>query len=515
MTTRKVSDPREGGVSVAPTLLRAVEMHKAYAGAKALSGVTVEVQAGEVVALAGENGSGKSTLIKIIAGVETADTGDLFIDGTDWTRRSPVERIAVGVQIIYQDFALFPNLSAGENIWLPYQMHRGRRLVSRTEGRVMAKSALDQIGVAFDLDLPVSQLSVSQKQLVAIARALVHEARLLIMDEPTTALTHREVQHLFAIIRRLADQGMTFVFVSHKLQELAEICQRVIVLRNGRKTLDRPMAGISEAEIGRAMTGRDIGMERYPRSPHVPDAVPLLAVHQLSRAGEYRNVRFTLGAGEVLGLAGLLGSGRTAVVKGIFGLPPPDSGSIEVNGRSLVLRSVADALAASIAYVPEDRLTEGLFLNFSISDNVVVRTLDRVISPAGWITASRKRNEAKRWIERLAIKTQSPALPVSSLSGGNQQRVVLAKWIAGHPRVLILNRPSVGVDVGSKSGIHDIIKELAAGGVGIIVVSDDLPELMRVCDRVLVMRNGAIVAERRVEDSSETEIMRIVSESAS
>jgi simple sugar transport system ATP-binding protein len=515
VTTTQVSDPGEGQASLAPPLLRALDMDKAYAGAKALSGVTVEVQAGEVLALAGENGSGKSTLIKIIAGVETADAGSLFIDGVDWTRRSPVERIAAGVQIIYQDFALFPNLSAGENIWLPYQMHRGRRLVSRTEGRAMAKRALDEIGVAFDLDLPVSQLSVSQKQLVAIARALVHDARLLIMDEPTTALTNREVRHLFAIIRRLAGHGMSFVFVSHKLQEVAEICQRVIVLRNGRKTLDRPMAGLGEAEIGRAMTGRDIGMARYPRSPRLPEATPRLAVHQLSHDGEYRNVSFTLDAGEVLGLAGLLGSGRTAVVKGIFGLPPPDSGDIEVDGRPLVLRSVADALAANIAYVPEDRLTEGLFLNFSISDNIVVRTLDRLMSPAGWITASRKRNEAKRWIERLAIKTQSPDLPVSSLSGGNQQRVVLAKWIAGHPRVLILNRPSVGVDVGSKSGIHDIIMELAAGGVGIIVVSDDLPELMRVCDRVLVMRNGAVVAERRVEDSSETEIMRIVSESAS
>jgi simple sugar transport system ATP-binding protein len=497
-----------------PPLLRAVEMHKAYAGAKALSGVTLEIRAGEVVALAGENGSGKSTLIKIIAGVEMADAGNLFIDGVDWTTRSPVDRIAVGVQIIYQDFALFPNLSAGENIWLPYQMHRGRRLVSHREGRVIAKRALDEIAAAFDLELPVSQLSVSQRQLVAIARALVHDSRLLIMDEPTTALTHREVQQLFAIIGRLAGQGMTFVFVSHKLQEVAAICQRVIVLRNGFKTLDRPMAGIGEAEIGLAMTGRDIGTGRHSRSSQVSDAVPRLAVRQLCRKGEYRNVSFTLAAGEVLGLAGLLGSGRTALVKGIFGLPPPDSGGIEVDGRPVQVRSVADALAASIAYVPEDRLTEGLFLDFSISDNIVVRAIGRLTSPAGWVTAWRKRKEAELWIERLAIKTRSPDLLVSSLSGGNQQRVVLAKWIASHPRVLILNRPTVGVDVGSKVGIHDLIMELAADGVGVIVVSDDLPELMQLCDRVLVMRNGTMVAERRIESNSETEIMRIVSESA-
>ena len=309
MTTRQVSHAREERVSLAPPLLRAVEMDKAYAGAKALSGVTIEVQAGEVVALAGENGSGKSTLIKIIAGVETADAGSLFIDGVDWTRRSPVERIAVGVQIIYQDFALFPNLSAGENIWLPYQMHRGRRLVSRTEGRVMAKSALDQIGVAFDLDLPVSQLSVSQKQLVAIARALVHEARLLIMDEPTMALTQREVQHLFAIIRRLADQAMTFVFVSHKLQELAES------MSARHRAAKRPQD--ARSADGRHQRSRDRACDDGPRYRYgtlsaftpPPGAMPRLAVHQLSRSGEYRNVSFTLGAGEVLGLAGLLGSG--------------------------------------------------------------------------------------------------------------------------------------------------------------------------------------------------------------
>jgi simple sugar transport system ATP-binding protein len=495
-------------------VLRADRISKHYDGVKALSDVTLEVGAGEVLALAGENGSGKSTLIKIIAGVETADAGTLSIDGVDWTRRTPVERIEAGVQIIYQDFALFPNLSAGENIWLPQQLHRRRRFVTRSEGSLAARRALEEIGVAVDLDRSVGELPVSQKQLVAIARALMHDARLLIMDEPTTALTHREVEHLFKIIRRLAAGGMSFVFVSHKLQEIADICERVVVLRNGAKTLDAPIGDLKPADIGRAMTGREIGTERYQRPPAPDNATPLLSVRNLSRQGEYRDIGFSLFPGEILGFAGLMGAGRTAVAKAIFGLSPADAGTIELAGRPNSIRKVPDAVAAGIGYVPEDRLSEGLFLNFSIGDNIVVRALERLLTRAGWITASRKAKEASLWIDRLAIKTPSPQLPVSSLSGGNQQRVVLAKWIASHPRVLILNRPTVGVDVGSKAGIHDIIIELAGAGMGIIVISDDLPEIMRVCDRVLVMRAGQIVADRRVDDSSETELTAIVSETA-
>jgi simple sugar transport system ATP-binding protein len=308
---------------------------------------------------------------------------------------------------------------------------------------------------------------------------------------------------------------MSFIFVSHKLQEIADICDRVVVLRNGSKTLDANMGQLSETEIVRAMTGRDLATPRHRRTRDVADATPLLTVRSLRRAGEYQDISFALGAGEVLGLAGLMGAGRTAVVKGIFGLPPPDGGTIEMDGRPIIIRSVSDAVAAGIGYVPEDRLSEGLFLDFGIGDNIVVRALDRLLTATGWVTGSRKEREASRWIERLAIKTPSARLPVSSLSGGNQQRVVLAKWMASDPRVLILNRPTVGIDVGSKAAIHDIIMELAADKVGILVVSDELPELMRLSDRIVVMRNGRIVAERRVDQSSEAEIMQIISESGS
>ncbi len=334
------------------------------------------------------------------------------------------------------------------------------------------------------------------------------------MDEPTTALTHREVQHLFEIIRRLAARGKSFIFVSHKLQEIAQICDRVVVLRNGSKTLDAPMKDLSKAQIALAMTGREIGPGHYRRTQPNSSTVPLLAVRGFTRDGEYHDITFTLAAGEVLGLAGLMGAGRTAVVKGLFGLPPADLGTIEIDGRRIVIRNVSDAVRAGLAYVPEDRLSEGLFLDFSIDDNIAVRAMERLISKTGWISGPRKAKEAALWVDRLSIKTPSTRLPVSSLSGGNQQRVVLAKWMAANPRVLILNRPTTGIDVGSKPGIHQIVMELAARKVGVIVVSDDLPELMIICDRVIVMRGGAIVAERNVSESSEQEITQIVTESA-
>jgi simple sugar transport system ATP-binding protein len=495
-------------------LLRAVDISKHYDGVTALAGVSFEVGTGEILALAGENGSGKSTLIRIIAGVEHGNKGILFLDGTDSTDRSPIERIDAGIQVIYQDFALFPNLSAGENIWLPQQLHQRQRLVARSAGVAMAQRVLNEVGVAIELDCPVADLPVSQKQLVAIARALVHDARLLIMDEPTTALTHREVQHLFEIIRRLAARGKTFIFVSHKLQEIAQICDRVVVLRNGSKTLDARMQDLTKAQIARAMTGQEISPGHYQGSQPNSSSVPRLAVHGFTRDGEYYDINFTLAAGEVLGFAGLMGAGRTAVAKGLFGLPPAHLGTIKIDGRPVVIRNVSDAVRAGLGYVPEDRLSEGLFLDFSIGDNIVVRAMERLLSKTGWISGRRKAKEAALWVDRLSIKTPSTHLPVSSLSGGNQQRVVLAKWIAANPRILILNRPTVGIDVGSKPGIHQIIVELAARKVGVIIVSDDFPELMLICDRVIVMRGGTIVAERNVSESSEQEITQIVSESA-
>lgn len=482
-----------------------------YDGVKALDGVDMAVKPGEVVALAGENGSGKSTLIKVIAAVERPDAGAILINGADVTGQSPAARIAAGIQIIYQDFALFPNLSVAENIWLPQHRNQHRLLVDRRTGATRAALILRDIGIDLDLDKPVGELSVAQKQMVAIGRALVNDARLLILDEPTTALTHREVHNLFDVIRRLAANGMSFVFVSHKLHEVAEICSRVVVLRNGLKTLDARLDGLSESQIALAMTGRHFDAARR-HAARTDLATPLLSVRGLSREPDYSDITFDLAAGEVLGIAGLMGAGRTALARGLFGLPPADGGTISIAGSGVRLVSAGDAIRAGIGYVSEDRLSEGLFLDFSIEDNIAVRALDRIRTSGGWITRSRKAAEASHWVKRLSIKTPSPALPASSLSGGNQQRVVLAKWMAGRPRILILNRPTVGVDVGSKADIHDIILDLAAEGLGIIVISDEISELMRVCDRILVMRGGRIVAERTASETPEGELLDIVSE---
>lgn len=496
-------------------LLRVVDIVKAYGGVHALSGVSLDVGAGEVISLAGENGSGKSTLIRSIAGVEQPDSGSIFIDGVDWTQRPPSARIDAGVQIIYQDFAPFPNLTAGENIWLPRQISQGRRLVNRREGIALARTVLDEMKVSIDLDRDLEDLSVAHKQVVAIARALAHNARLLIMDEPTTALTHREVEQLFTLIRRLAGSGMGFIFVSHKLQEISEIAERAVVLRNGRVHLSAPLSDLSEADIQRAMTGREISSERFERKAAAAATVPRLEISGFTRAGEYEDVSFSLAPGEVLGLAGLMGAGRTALAKSIFGIVPAQRGTARVDGRETSFGSVSDALAAGIAYVPEDRLSEGLFLDFSIRDNIVVRAAGRLTSRFGWLTGARKSKEARHWIDRLTVKTASDKAPVSSLSGGNQQRVVLAKWLASNPAILILNRPSVGVDVGSKNGIHEVVVKLADDGLGVIVISDDLPELMQICDRILVLRNGRIVAERKVPETPQAEIVDIINETHS
>ncbi|MET3923938.1 sugar ABC transporter ATP-binding protein [Devosia sp. 2618] len=494
-------------------LLRIVDIAKSYGGVRALSGVSLEVAGGEVISLAGENGSGKSTLIRSIAGVERPDSGKIFIDGVDWSAQPPSARIHAGVQIIYQDFAPFPNLSAAENIWLPRQISQGRHLINRIKGRALAKSVLDDMKVTIDLDKDLSELPVSHKQLVAIARALAHDARLLIMDEPTTALTHREVDQLFTLIRRLAGEGMGFIFVSHKLQEVADIAERAVVLRSGHVVLSAPLNELTEADIQRAMTGREISSDRYERPALPAAAQPRLSLTSLSDGDQFQDVSFDLAPGEILGLGGLMGAGRTALAKAIYGIAPAAKGQLRIDGRDVTVRSVADALRTGIAYVPEDRLSEGLFLDFSIRDNIVVRAASRLTDRFGWLTGQRKSAEAKQWIDKLSIKASSDQAPVTSLSGGNQQRVVLAKWMASHPAVLILNRPSVGVDVGSKAGIHDVIVDLANQGVGIIVISDDLPELMQVCDRVLILRNGRIAAERVVAQSSTTEIMAIINES--
>lgn len=487
----------------APMLVEMTGITKTYSGIKALADVGMTIRRGEAVSLAGENGSGKSTLIKVLSGVEQPDSGEIRIDGTLHGQMTPRQAAGLGIMVIFQDFSLFHNLTVAENIAMSAELAGGARLYSAARARATAQRAMERVGADLDLDARVETLPVAHKQLVAICRALAADARLIIMDEPTTALTEREVRTLLGIIRRLKADGVAVLFVSHKLAEVLEVCEHVVVLRNGRKVADGPAAEFDAASLSRHMTGRDIG-ERPP-APLDPEAPVLFEVEGLSKPGAFENIGFTLRAGEVLGLAGLLGSGRTSLAKALFGLVRPEAGEIRLEGRAIPPGDPIAAAAAGIGYVPEDRLTEGLFLTQSILRNVAIGRTE-AHTRMGVLAGQAAWAEAAEWLRRLSVKAPDPEAPVRSLSGGNQQRVVLSRWLARAPRLLVLNGPSVGVDVGSKSEIHGIIGDLAARGLGVIVISDDLPELLATCHRILVMVDGRLVDDLSGRETSEADL---------
>jgi simple sugar transport system ATP-binding protein len=491
---------------MAEEFLQVKNISKSFAGVKALEDVSFTINRGEIHCLVGENGSGKSTLIKIIAGVYEPDEGEIIIQQKSYKRFHPIDSIREGIQIIYQDFSLFPNLTVAENIALNYQLSRNRRLVNWREVQQIARDALAKINVSMDLNARVEQMSVADKQLIAISRALLHNAQLIIMDEPTTALTRREVNSLFKVIKNLQTAGISILFVSHKLNEVLEISDRTMILRNGKKVIDADASEFDKAKLVYHMTGRQI-QENYAASiPVEPGQVPLLEVENLASHGNFADITFNLYAGEVLGITGLLGSGRTELALALFGMVPADSGAVRLNGKLIRIGSVQDALDHGVGYVPEDRLTEGLFLERSIGQNIIARTIDHLLRRSRLIDSGRMDGQINTWISDLSIKTSSPALPVKSLSGGNQQRVVLAKWLASSPRILILNGPTVGVDIGSKSELHEIINRLASQGIGVLVMSDDIPELLQICNRILLMRKGRIVQEFSAGGVTENEL---------
>ena len=425
---------------------------KRFAGVEALRDLTLELRRGEIRCLVGENGSGKSTLVKILAGVHRPDTGKIHIGkrSKPWLR--PVDAIRLGIQVIYQDLALFPNLTVAENLAMNTLLERRRRLVSWKEVRRIATEATAKVGLDVDLSQPVSTLSLARRQLVAIARALLHNAQLLIMDEPTSALTHQEVEKLFDVVRSLKQEGMSVLFVSHKLDEVLEMSETVTVLRNGEKVSEGKTRDFNQRTLARHMTGRALEENRYRRSGPPSATASLLRLDRLSRKGGFENVSFEIFPGDVVGLTGLLGSGRTALAKSLFGIEPADGGAVLVGGRRVSIRTVNDAIDHRIAYVPEDRLTEGLFLEQSIERNIVVGILDRLRGRFGLIDPRRARASAQQWIETLGIKTPDTQTAVANLSGGNQQKAVLAKWLATNARVWLLNGPTAGVEHWRKDG---------------------------------------------------------------
>jgi simple sugar transport system ATP-binding protein len=481
---------------------------KRFGGVHALRDVDLTLEIGEVHCLVGENGSGKSTLIKIISGVEAPERGGrIVIAGQEYPKLNPVYSTHCGIQVIYQDLSLFPNLTVAENIAMAHHLG-GLRSVDWRAMRGVAMAAMAKVGVELDPDTKVSDLSIAGRQIVAICRALAADAKLLIMDEPTASLTRHEVDALIKLVSDLKRAGICIVFVSHRLDEVLEIAERVTVLRDGMKVGTFAAETIDGRKLSHLMTGKAFEYQVHARGPAAGAVV--LEVEGLGRDGDYHDVSFQLRAGEVLGLTGLLGSGRTELALSLFGMNPPDRGTIALDGRSTLLNTNADAINLGIAYVSEDRLTLGLILDQSITANITLTVLERLAGAFGLIRARARQSHVARWIAELGIKVANPDNPVRTLSGGNQQRVVLAKWMATNPRVLILDSPTVGVDISAKDGIYEIIQRLAREGVAVLMISDEIPEVLYHSHRVLVMREGRLTTDAPVENTSEDALRQAV-----
>ncbi|MDR2521240.1 MAG: sugar ABC transporter ATP-binding protein [Spirochaetaceae bacterium] len=491
---------------MAGAILRATGVTKSFGGVKALKGVNLAVGRGEIHCLAGENGCGKSTLIKVISGFHPADSGEIELDGRVYTRLSTAEAIAAGVQVIYQDFSLFPNLTVRENLAITVELSSQRRLVNWKRMDAIAREAMAKIGYNADLDERVENLSVARRQLIAVCRALMYNAKLIIMDEPTTALTKKEVRALFAVIKNLQTQGIATLFVSHKLDEVFEIAERFTIFRSGENVASGKASELDDKKFTYYMTGRTFDDET-PKAA-APGA-PLIEIKNLSRPPFYKDVSLTLYSGEILGITGLLGSGRGELMQSLFGLCRPSSGEISVEGKPVRIRSVRDAVALGIGYVPGDRLTEGLFLPQSIGRNMVVSSLSRYAGRAGFLRFGVMRQEIARWMEKLGVNTHDPEREVRTLSGGNQQKVVLARWIANNPKALMLDGPTAGVDIGAKYDIHALLRRLSGEGLCVVVISDDLRELLSCCSRIVVMRDGRIERELDARKTGEAELGEI------
>ncbi|EGJ19605.1 sugar ABC transporter ATPase [Cereibacter sphaeroides WS8N] len=475
------------------TLIELRNIGKRFGGVRALDGVSLAIRPGEIHCLAGENGSGKSTVIKVMSGIYTPEEGEILIDGRPVGRLDPIRAVQHGVQVIYQDFSLFGNLTVAENLALNTYVLEGRRRMDWRRARTMAVEVLARLGVDIDPDAEVGTLPTSGRQVVAIARAILAKARLIIMDEPTTALTRHEVDALFAIVRDLQAQGIAVLFVSHKMREMLEISERLTVFRNGRKVAEGPMSDFDEAAITHAMTG--LSLTDDPYRPALPPGPPLLEVRKLSVPGSVQDIDLSLRPGEIVGISGLIGSGRTELARALFGMEPAMTGTLRLEGRKIHPRSVQEAIALGIAYVPEDRLTEGLFLPQSIERNLVVSILER-LRRGPFLDTRAVREKTLGMFRDMQIAAPSPETAVGNLSGGNAQRVMLGRWLLTGARVLILNGPTVGVDVGSKATIHRIIRDLAQReGLGVLMISDDVPELVTNCNRIHVMHRGRFVAD--------------------
>lgn len=489
--------------------IRATSVTQKFGAFTALTDVSFELEEGEVHCLAGENGCGKSTLIKVINGVNVPELGaEISFHGEPASSRVfPPDAKRHGVHVIWQDLALFPDLSVAENISFDAFVSAPFGARNRQAARQIAERVIASIGVRLNPDARLGDLSIAKRQIVAICRVLAADARIIFMDEPTASLTRKETQTLLAIVRKLSSAGISIVFVSHRLAEVLDVCARVTVLKDGALVGTFPTEGMTQKRLSNLMTGLDLNDQQRPQRDFDER---VLEVRGLTRPGEYDDVSFSLHAGEILGITGLMGSGRTELALTLFGMTRPSGGHILVDGQTVRFDCPQDAIDAGIAYVSEDRLNLGLVQTQSIVKNTAVTVLDELARPGFWLSPFRVRALCDHWVDKLKTKVSDPTLPVSSLSGGNQQRIVLAKWLATKPKVLILDAPTVGVDVGAKAGIFRIVRELSEHGMAIILITDEANEVHTHADRVLILRNGSIKEELKPHDIAEEALEGLV-----
>jgi rhamnose transport system ATP-binding protein len=474
------------------TLLELRQLAKSFGGARALRGVDFDLRAGEVHALLGENGAGKSTLIKIVTGAHQPDGGSISVAGQQVTGLDPATAHRLGIACIYQQPALFPELTVGENIALRLEPVSAWRKIDWSARNARARELLQRVGAVISPHAEVRALSMPEQQLVEIACALGAGARIVIMDEPTASLTQKEQHLLFAVVRDLRTAGVGIIYISHRLEEIFTLADRVTVLRDGESVGTNAVGEMTEASLIRMMVGREM-TQIYPASEASPGEVVLALDNVGCTTSGVRNVTFDVRAGEVFGLAGLVGAGRTELARILFGITPADAGEIRLHGKLVAPHSPQDAVARGIAYVPEDRRRHGVVLEMAIEENITM-AIHRQLFPGAWLRFGRERSLALEYIRNLAIKCSGPAAVGGSLSGGNQQKVALARWLATQPKVLILDEPTQGVDVGAKSEIHKIVRRLAQDGIAVLLISSDLLEILGMSDRIGVMRGGTLIA---------------------
>ena len=481
---------------------------KSFGAVKALIDGSVTLLPGEAHALLGENGAGKSTLVKILAGVHRPDSGTLTVDGEVVEFSGPADAKSAGVAIIYQEPTLFPDLSVAENIFMGRQPVGRGRSIDRRAMNADARAIFARLGVVLDPARPARGLSVADQQIVEIAKALSLDAKVLVMDEPTAALTNVEVQRLFEVMRTLRASGAAVLFISHRLEEVFASCQQVTIMRDGRFVRTAPIEDLTIDDIIRSMVGRDLD-SLFPKTPTTPGDV-VLEVQDLSREGNFSDISFTVRRGEIVALAGLVGAGRSEVARAVFGIDPITSGTVRVLGKVLPHGSPQAAMRAGIALVPEDRRQQGLVMDLGIDQNMALASLGR-LRRHGLIRRSAEQKLAGTWAQRLQLKFGRMKNPVSTLSGGNQQKVVLGKWLAREPALLIIDEPTRGIDVGTKAEVHRIIDSLVAQGTAVLMISSELPEVLGMADRVLVLHEGRMTAELTREQATEDAVMRAAS----